>query len=314
VDEGGITLGEIVTTGLARSIKDSLARTRNAAFSRVAELLGTSQVTADTWEEIEELLIRADVGVETALYLVDRLRKRTRDEAITRGGALRRALHEELLALFPPSPPLELGSHALDVVLIVGVNGSGKTTSIAKLARRYGQEGRSVLLAAGDTFRAAGTDQLGIWADRAGVDIVTGPEGGDPGAVVFDALQAARARGADLVIVDTAGRLHTQHNLMAELQKVRHVTAKTVEGAPHETLLVLDATTGQNALSQARHFQQAVDVTGVILAKLDSTAKGGMVFAIARELGLPVRFVGTGEGMGDLAPFDPNAFVSGLVG
>jgi fused signal recognition particle receptor len=146
------------------------------------------------------------------------------------------------------------------------------------------------------------------------VDIVTGPEGGDPGAVVFDALQAAQARGADLVIVDTAGRLHTQHNLMAELQKVRRVTAKTVEGAPHETLLVLDATTGQNALSQARHFQQTVDVTGVILAKLDSTAKGGMVFAIARELGLPVRFVGTGEGMGDLAPFDPDAFVSGLVG
>jgi fused signal recognition particle receptor len=282
-------------------------------FGRVAELLGTSEVTADTWEEIEELLIRADVGVETALYLVERLRKRTRDEAIVHGGTLREALHEELLALIPASPPLELGSHPIDVILIVGVNGSGKTTSIAKLARRYRQEGRKVLLAAGDTFRAAGTDQLGVWAERAGVDMVTGPEGGDPGAVVFDALQAALARGADLVIVDTAGRLHTQHNLMAELQKVRRVTAKTVEGAPHETLLVLDATTGQNALSQARHFQQAVDVTGVILAKLDSTAKGGMVFAVARELGLPVRFVGTGEGLGDLAPFDPDAFVAGLV-
>ena len=307
------TLGTIVATRLARSIKDSLTRTRNAAFSRVAELLGTSHVTADTWEEIEELLIQADFGVETALYLVERLRQRARNEAILHGGTLRLALQEELLALFPASRPLKLGSHPLDVILVVGVNGSGKTTSIAKLARRYRQEGRSVLLAAGDTFRAAGTDQLGVWAERAGVDMVAGPAGGDPGAVVFDTLQAAQARAVDMVIVDTAGRLHTQHNLMAELQKVRRVAEKTVEGAPHETLLVLDATTGQNALSQARHFQEAVDVTGVILAKLDSTSKGGMVFAIARELGLPVRFVGTGEGMGDLAPFDPDAFVGGLV-
>jgi fused signal recognition particle receptor len=198
------------------------------------------------------------------------------------------------------------------VVLVVGVNGSGKTTSIAKLAHRWQRDGHRVLLAAADTYRAAAVEQLDIWARRVGADIVKGPEGGDPGAVVFDTLQAALSRDKDRVIIDTAGRLHTQYNLMSELRKVRRVTEKNVSGAPHETLLVLDATTGQNALSQARHFQEAVEVTGVVLAKLDSTAKGGMVFAIARELELPVRFVGTGEGLDDLALFDPDAFTRGL--
>jgi len=300
--------------GFAHSIKDSLTRTRNAVFSRIAGLLGASQVTAATWDELEDLLIQADMGVETTLYLVERLQKRARDEAILQADTLQMALREELRALLPASPPLNLEGRPLDVVLIVGVNGSGKTTSIAKLAYRARQQGRHVLLAAADTFRAAAMDQLNIWAQRAGVDIVTGPEGGDPGAVVFDALQAAQSRGMDLVIADTAGRLHTQYNLMAELRKVRKVAAKNVAGAPHETLLVLDATTGQNALAQARHFQEAVEVTGVILAKLDGTARGGMVFAIARELGLPVRFVGTGEKMEDLVPFDADAFVEGLLG
>jgi fused signal recognition particle receptor len=297
---------------VAQSIKDSLTRTRNAVFGRVAGLFGASEVTAATWDELEELLIQADVGVETTLYVVDRLRQRARDEAILKADAFRAALKEELRALLPDPPPLDLGGRPLDVVLIVGVNGSGKTTSIAKLAYRYEQAGRRVLLAAADTFRAAAIDQLEVWAGRAGVALVKGPEGGDPGAVVYDALQAARSRRMDMVIVDTAGRLHTQYNLMAELRKVRKVAGKGAEGAPHETLLVVDATTGQNALAQARHFQEAVEVTGVVLAKLDGTAKGGMVFAIARELGLPVRFVGTGERMEDLTPFDADAFVDGL--
>lgn len=295
-----------------KNIFQGLARTRNAVFSRIAALLGASEVTPPVWEELEELLIQADVGVETTLALMERLRRRARDEAILRADRLRDALNEELRALLPTPPPLNLGGRPLDVILIVGVNGSGKTTSIAKLGYRYRQEGRKVLLAAADTFRAAAMDQLRIWGERAGCPVVSGPEGGDPGAVVYDALQAARSRGMDMVIVDTAGRLHTRYNLMEELKKVRRVAARSVEGAPHETLLVLDATTGQNALSQARHFLEAVEVTGVILAKLDSTARGGMVFAIAQELKLPVRFVGTGEGLDDLAPFDPDAFLRGL--
>jgi fused signal recognition particle receptor len=298
--------------GFARSIRDSLTRTRNAVFSRVAGLLGASEVTAETWDRLEELLIGADVGVETTVYLVDTLRQRARDEAILQAEGLQSALREELRALLPDPPPLNLGGRERDVVLVVGVNGSGKTTSIAKLAHRWQRDGHRVLLAAADTYRAAAVEQLDIWARRVGADIVKGPEGGDPGAVVFDTLQAALSRDKDRVIIDTAGRLHTQYNLMSELRKVRRVTEKNVPGAPHETLLVLDATTGQNALSQARHFQEAVEVTGVVLAKLDSTAKGGMVFAIARELELPVRFVGTGEGLDDLAPFDPDAFIQGL--
>ena len=301
-----------MTIRLAQSIRDSLTRTRNTVFSHIAGLLGASQVTDETWDEVEELLIQADVGVETTLHLVDRLRQRASEEAILQTDALQTVLKEELRALLPDPPPLNLFGHSLEVVLVVGVNGSGKTTSIAKIAHLYRQNGHRVLLAAADTFRAAAMDQLSVWADRAGVSIITGSEGGDPGAVLFDALQAAQSRNIDLVIADTAGRLHTQYNLMAELRKVRNVAAKNVPGAPHEVLLVLDATTGQNALSQAKHFREAVDVTGVVLAKLDSTAKGGMVFAIARELGLPVRFVGTGERIQDLALFDADTFVEGL--
>jgi len=281
-------------------------------FSRVAEVLGASEVSDETWDHLEELLISADLGVSTTVYLVETLRKRARDEAILQAEGLQMALREELRALLPDASPLDLGDGEPDVVLIVGVNGSGKTTSIAKLAHRWQKDGRSVLLVAADTYRAAAVEQLDIWAGRADVDIVRGPEGGDPGAVVFDALQAASARGHDLVVIDTAGRLHTQYNLMAELRKVRRVAERSVQGAPQETLLVLDATTGQNALSQARHFQEAVEVTGVVLAKLDSSARGGMVFAIARELGLPIRFVGTGESLEDLAPFNPDAFIEGL--
>ena len=295
-----------------RNILQGLARTRNAIFSRIAAVLGASEVTPAVWDELEELLIQADVGVETTLELMERLRRRASGEAILRADRLQEALAEELRALLPDPPPMNLGGRPLDVILVVGVNGSGKTTSIAKLAYRYRQQGRRVLLAAADTFRAAAMDQLRIWGQRAGCDVIAGPEGGDPGAVVFDAVQAARGRGMDMLIADTAGRLHTRFNLMEELRKVRRVAGRALEGAPHETLLVLDATTGQNALSQARHFQEAVEVTGVVLAKLDSTARGGMAFAVAHQLGLPIRFVGTGEGMEDLAPFDADDFVRGL--
>ena len=297
-----------------RGLFQGLTRTRNAVFSRLASFLGASEITPDTWEDLEDLLIQADIGVETTLELVERLRRRASAEAILQADGIQVALREELRSLLPPPSPLNVGVYPLEVILVVGVNGSGKTTSIAKLAYRYRQEGRNVLLAAADTFRAAAIDQLQIWGERAGCPVIAGSEGGDPGAVVYDALQAARSRGMDLVIADTAGRLHTQHNLMEELAKIRRVVTKAVDTGPHETLLVLDATSGQNALSQARHFLDAVEVTGAILAKLDTTARGGMVFAISHQLGLPVRFVGTGEGLEDLAPFDADTFVQGLWG
>jgi fused signal recognition particle receptor len=297
---------------MLQALREGLARTRQAAFGRIAQLLGATEITPALWEELEAALIQADVGVRVAQELLDRLRERVRREGVTRAEDLRAMLKAELRALLKDPPPLNLGRDPLEVVLVVGVNGSGKTTTVAKLAHRFRQQGRRVLLAAADTFRAAAGEQLEIWAERAGVPCIGGQPGADPGAVLFDALQAARARGYDLVLADTAGRLHTQYNLMQELQKVRRVAAKAVPGAPHEVWLVLDAITGQNALPQAREFHQAVGVTGLILTKLDGTAKGGAVFAIARELGLPVRFVGVGEGLEDLLPFDADAFVEEL--
>jgi len=297
---------------MLQALREGLARTRQAAFGRIAQLLGATEITPALWEELEAALIQADVGVRVAQELLDRLRERVRREGVTRAEDLRAMLKAELRALLKDPPPLNLGRDPLEVVLVVGVNGSGKTTTVAKLAHRFRQQGRRVLLAAADTFRAAAGEQLEIWAERAGVPCIGGQPGADPGAVLFDALQAARARGYDLVLADTAGRLHTKYNLMQELQKVRRVATKAVPGAPHEVWLVLDATTGQNALPQAREFHQAVGVTGLILTKLDGTAKGGAVFAIARELGLPVRFVGVGEGLEDLLPFDADAFVEEL--
>jgi fused signal recognition particle receptor len=222
-------------------------------------------------------------------------------------------LKEELVATLDSGPPSRINEpRLLTVVLVVGTNGSGKTTSIAKLAHNYQEQGRKVVLAAADTFRAAAIDQLKIWGQRTGCTVIAHQPGADPGAVVYDAIRAARSREADMLIVDTAGRLHTKYNLMQELKKVRGVAAKQVHDAPHETILVLDATTGQNALAQAKHFKDDVGVTGIFLAKLDGTAKGGVVFAIAEELGLPIRFVGTGEGMVDMAEFEAEAFVEGL--
>jgi len=301
-----------VLQGLS-SLRTSLTKTRQAVFGRVTTLLGQSQITPALWEELETLLIQADVGVSATGELLEQLRKRVAREGITQADSLRAALRAELRKMLGDAPPLNVNPDCpLTVILVVGVNGSGKTTSIAKLAAYYKRRKRSVLLAAADTFRAAAGEQLDIWAGRVGVPIVGGQPGSDPGAVVFDAVQAARARQADMLIADTAGRLHTQYNLMQELGKVRNVVAKAVPGAPHETLLVIDATTGQNALTQARQFKAAVGVSGIILAKLDGTAKGGIVFAITHELGLPVRFVGTGERVEDWAEFNADDFVDGL--
>jgi fused signal recognition particle receptor len=299
----------------SKKLRDSLTKTRRSFFGQISGLLGGGQITEETWEDLEALLVQADVGVSTTMVLVDRLREQVARGKASNANELEELLKQELLRLLGDPVPMAIDEpRLLTVILIVGVNGSGKTTSIAKLAKYYQDRGRKVLLAAADTFRAAAIDQLKIWGERAGVPVIAHQPGADPGAVVYDAIRAGQSRKADLLIVDTAGRLHTKYNLMEELRKVRGVAQKRVHQAPHETLLVLDATTGQNALSQARHFQQAVDVTGVIVAKLDGTAKGGVVFAIAQELGLPVRFVGTGETLDDLTEFDAEAFVEGLFG
>ncbi len=295
------------------SIRDSLTRTRQSVFGQIATLLGSSDIDDDTWDDLEALMIQADVGVDATCKIVERLRAKVQQEGIIRATALQQALRDESRAMFDDPAPFKVDAkRLLTVLLVVGVNGSGKTTTIGKLARYYRQRGRKVLLVAGDTFRAAAIDQLQVWGERAGVPVIAGQPGGDPGAVLYDAIQSSRARNVDLLIVDTAGRLHTQYNLMAELKKIHGVAQKNVHAAPHETLLVLDASTGQNALSQARHFQEAVNVTGVALAKLDGSAKGGMVLAIREALGLPVRMVGTGEGIEDLAVFDPDQFIAGL--
>lgn len=267
----------------------------------------------DFYEELEEALILADIGAATAADTVAQLRKRVSQKLLGRADEVKDALRDIL------AEKLDVGDPSMDlstqpsVVLIIGVNGVGKTTSIGKLAARYKSEGKKVLLCAGDTFRAAAADQLEIWADRAGVDIVRQHEGADPGAVLFDALQAAKARNVDVVLCDTAGRLHNKQNLMNELAKLRKIIDREVPDAAKETLLVLDATTGQNGLIQARTFKETAGLTGIILTKLDGTAKGGIVIAIAQELGVPVKFVGVGEGIDDLKPFDPTAFVRDMI-
>jgi fused signal recognition particle receptor len=298
--------------GRGKNIEQSLTRTRRSFFGRIGELFAQSELDDGVWDELEELLIQADVGVATTVDLVQGVRDQSRDHAWTTPRQVEAALKERLRTVLGPPLRPDYPQGELWVILVVGVNGSGKTTSIAKLARYHQQQGRKVLLAAADTFRAAATDQLKIWATRLGTDLVSHQPGSDPGAVVYDAMEASRARGVDTLIVDTAGRLHTQYNLMQELRKIHRVIEKLQAEAPQETLLVLDATTGQNALSQARYFNDAVDIDGVFLAKLDGTAKGGIVFAIASELGIPIRYVGTGEELDDVAEFDPERFVVGL--
>jgi fused signal recognition particle receptor len=282
-------------------------------FGQIVNVLGAGEINDETWDDLEALLIQADMGVPTTMEVIESLRNRVDREGLHKTEQLVEALKVELRSLLTEAPVLELDEpRQLTVVMVVGVNGSGKTTSIGKLALRYKDLGRKVMLAAGDTFRAAAIDQLKIWSERADVPMIAGSSGADPAAVAYDGIRASRARGYDLLFIDTAGRLHTKYNLMVELEKTYKVCRKSVHAAPHEVLLVLDAPTGQNALTQAVKFKEAVNVTGVILTKLDSTAKGGMVFAIYKELGLPVRFIGTGEGINDIAPFDAEAFVEGL--
>jgi fused signal recognition particle receptor len=303
--------------GLLSRLRRGLHKTRAGITEKLAALvLGRRAIDADLLEEIETVLLTADVGVEATRDIVARLTAQVARRELGDAEALYRALREDMVAVLRPAAvPLAVPSDHPGpfVVLVVGVNGSGKTTTIGKLAHRLRAEGRSVLLAAGDTFRAAAVEQLQHWGERVEVPVIAQRTGADSASVVYDALQAARARNAEVLLADTAGRLHTREPLMEELKKVRRVLGKVDPSAPHEVLLVLDAGTGQNALAQARHFQDAVQVTGLALTKLDGTAKGGIVFAIARELGLPIRFIGIGEGLEDLRPFDAEAFVDALL-
>jgi fused signal recognition particle receptor len=292
--------------------KKGLDRTRRAAFGRIASLLGTSEIDEDTWDELEAILVQADLGMGTTQDIVEELKQIVVDEGITRSDELQDYLQKALLTRL--DLPSGSNSHLTPTVLMmVGVNGSGKTTTAAKLGKIYQQNGKKVIFAAADTFRAAAIDQLQVWGERLNIPVIAGQPDSDPGAVAYDAINAAVARKMDYVIIDTAGRLHTRYNLMEELKKVYRVCGKALPGAPHAVWLVLDATTGQNALFQARAFKDAVNISGVILAKLDSSAKGGMAFAIQKELSVPIIYAGLGEKPEDLEPFDRQKFVEGIL-
>jgi len=292
--------------------KEGLAKTSKATFGQIATLFGASEITPELWDDLEALLIQADLGVETTEFILNSLEKQVDDLGLTKAQELKDYLRAELRNLLSVPPPIEFLAQPT-VILIVGVNGSGKTTCIAKLGKRFTQEGKTVLLGAADTFRAAAVDQLEIWAERLDLPVISGQMGGDSGAVAYDSVKAGLSRNSDVVIIDTAGRLHTRFNLMEELKKVYRVIGKAMEGAPHAVWLVMDATTGQNALQQAQAFKEAVNVNGVILAKLDSSARGGMAFTIQRQLGLPILYAGLGEKAEDLQPFDPDAFLAGIL-
>lgn len=299
--------------GLFGRLREGLARTRESLLGRVESLLqGHPRIDEDFLESLEEILIAADFGMPVTQALTAALRRRVKAERDPDPRRLREILAEEIAARLPADRPWALSEQGPCVIMLVGVNGVGKTTTIGKLAAQFVAQGKRVVIGAGDTFRAAAAEQLQIWGKRAGAEVVRHAEGADPGAVAFDAARAAVARGADVLLLDTAGRLHTKVNLMEELKKVRRVLAREIPGAPHETWLVLDATTGQNALSQARIFREAVEVSGIILTKLDGTAKGGIVVAIGAELGLSVRFIGIGEGVDDLRSFNASEFVAAL--
>ncbi|MEJ2071781.1 MAG: signal recognition particle-docking protein FtsY, partial [Syntrophobacterales bacterium] len=296
-----------------RHFRERLVRTRKGLAGGLERLfLGHREVDAEVLEELEEILITADIGVDTSLRLVKVIREKVKRRELRDAARLKEALREEMVALLS-GPHLPARTARPWVVLLVGVTGVGKTTTIAKLAHQDRAKGLTPLLIAADTFRAAAVEQLEIWGDRVGAQVVKQKTGADPAAVVFDGLTAALARDVDMVYVDTAGRLHTKVNLMEELKKIHRTAGKKLPGSPHETLLILDATTGQNALNQARMFHEAVGVTGIILTKLDGTAKGGMALAVAHETGLPLRYLGMGEGMDDLQTFDPEAFVDAIL-
>jgi len=296
-------------------MKEAVTRTRENLSERIEDVVSFSkEIDRATLDDLEATLIGADLGTTTTHEVLEHLREKADRKQIKDGGELKRLLKEELLAILTQSnlQPVQTVDGEPEVILVVGVNGTGKTTTIGKLAQVYRSEGKSVLICAADTFRAAAIEQLEIWGDRTGTEVIKTKPGGDPSAVLFDALQAAKARHSDYVVVDTAGRLHTKSNMMAELEKMRRTAQRIIPGAPHETLLIMDATTGQNGLQQARLFTQSAGVTGIVLTKLDGTAKGGVVVAISRELGLPVRYVGVGEKASDLLPFDPKEFVDSL--
>jgi len=298
---------------IIHSIRDGLAKTRKNLGDRIGSLVLGEKIDDSFLEELEEALIASDVGMKTASLVLADLKDRFKRNELSSPIEVRERLKQVLFDILAERPASLSLSGAPSVILMVGVNGTGKTTTIGKLAHRLQGEGKKVMLAAADTFRAAAAEQLMVWGERNGVPVVKHKEGADPGAVAFDALAAAKARGMDVLIVDTAGRLHTKSNLMEELKKVQRILTREQPGAPHETLFVLDATTGQNALAQAKIFHQEIGVTGIVLTKLDGTPKGGIVFAINKELGLPVKYIGTGEGIDDLKDFDPREFVEALL-
>jgi len=296
-------------------MKEAVTRTRENLAERIEEAVSFSkEIDRNTLDDLEATLIGADLGTTTTHEVLEKLREKADRKQIKDVDELKRLLKDELLAILTAanSSPVQRVDGTPEVILVVGVNGTGKTTTIGKLAQVFRGQGKNVLLCAADTFRAAAIEQLEIWGQRTGTEVIKTKAGGDPAAVLFDALQAATARNTDYVVVDTAGRLHTKTNLMSELDKMRRTAQRIIPGAPHETLLVMDATTGQNGLQQARLFMEAAGVTGIVLTKLDGTAKGGVVVAISRELGVPVRFVGVGEKATDLLPFDPKEFVDSL--
>ncbi|MGQ9907673.1 MAG: signal recognition particle-docking protein FtsY [Candidatus Flexifilum sp.] len=294
--------------------RSGMAKTRQSFFGRIGQLFGAGGTIDDeTWDDMEALLLQADVGVETTRAILADVQSRVNKAGIRRADQVRPILRESLISFLRTPPTMNISGRPLSIILVVGVNGSGKTTTIGKLAHRLNNvNNRKVMLAAGDTFRAAAIEQLQQWGERVGVPVIANKPGSDPAAVVYDATAAAKARGRDILIVDTAGRLHTNHNLMEELAKIKAVSARVVPDAPHEVLLVLDGTNGQNAIQQARKFREMVDVTGVIVTKLDSTAKGGVIFAINHDLGLPIHYIGLGEKITDLVFFQPEYFVDSL--